>query len=60
VIPRDSDAGVKDSEKVTVVFLCEQTCHHPPISAAYYNCPERGIEAVGVDQIMAKVSFPCE
>lgn len=60
VLPREPDAGVKDSEKVTVVFLCEQTSHHPPVSAAYYHCPERGIEAVGIDQIVAKVSFPCE
>lgn len=60
VLPREPDAGVKDSEKVTVVFLCEQTSHHPPVSAAYYYCPERGIEAVCVDQILAKVSFPCK
>ncbi|KAL7419055.1 hypothetical protein Q5752_005891 [Cryptotrichosporon argae] len=54
----DAEAGVKDGEKVTVVFLCEQTSHHPPVSAAYYYCPERGVEAVCVDQITAKVSFP--
>ncbi|KAI9636141.1 uncharacterized protein MKK02DRAFT_44845 [Dioszegia hungarica] len=55
-IESDPDAGVKDSEKVSVVFLCEQISHHPPVSAAYYGCPERGIEAVGMDQIVAKVS----
>lgn len=55
---RERDAGVKDGENVTVVFLCEQTSHHPPVSAAYYYCPEKGIEAVGVDQIAARVSFP--
>lgn len=60
VSPREADAGVKESEKVTVIFLCEQTSHHPPVSAAYYSCPERGIEAVSVDQIVAKVSFPCK
>lgn len=69
------DAGVRDGEKVTVVFLvsavladgevadtrqCEQVSHHPPVSAAYYGCPEKGIEAIGIDQIAAKVSFPCE
>ncbi|KAL1407285.1 hypothetical protein Q8F55_006706 [Vanrija albida] len=58
VLPRDPEAGVKESEKVTVVFLCEQTSHHPPVSAAYYYCPERGIEAVGIDHILARVSFP--
>ncbi|CAK9786953.1 unnamed protein product [Cutaneotrichosporon oleaginosum] len=55
---RDPDAGVREEEKVTVVFLSEQTSHHPPVSAAYYYCPEKGIEAVCVDQIVAKVSFP--
>lgn len=60
VLPREPDAGVRESEKTTVVFLCEQTSHHPPVSTYYYGCPEKGIEAVGVDQIVAKVSFPCE
>ncbi|GFZ51684.1 Oxysterol-binding protein-like protein 1 [Saitozyma sp. JCM 24511] len=55
-IEGDPDSGVVESEKVTVVFLCEQVSHHPPISAAYYCCPERGIEAVGMDQIVARVS----
>lgn len=55
-IPSDPDAGVVDKEKVSVVFLCEQVSHHPPVSAAYYACPERGVEAYGMDQIAAKVS----
>ncbi|WVQ81738.1 hypothetical protein IAT38_003863 [Cryptococcus sp. DSM 104549] len=55
-VEADPDAGVVDSEKVTVVFLCEQVSHHPPISAAYYYCPEKGIEAYCMDQITAKVS----
>lgn len=40
---------------------CEQVSHHPPISSAYYICPEKGIEACNVDQISAKVSgmSPC-
>jgi hypothetical protein len=57
---RDPDAGVREEEKVTVVFLSEQTSHHPPVSAAYYYCPEKGVEAVCVDHIVAKVSFPCK
>lgn len=57
---RDPDAGVREDEKVTVVFLSEQTSHHPPVSAAYYYCPEKGVEAVCVDHIVAKVSFPCK
>ncbi|OXG83936.1 hypothetical protein C348_02476 [Cryptococcus neoformans Gb118] len=55
-VEADPDAGVLESEKVTVVFLCEQVSHHPPISAAYYYCPEKGIEAYCMDQIAAKVS----
>ncbi|ORX35858.1 hypothetical protein BD324DRAFT_629290 [Kockovaella imperatae] len=55
-IEADSDAGVVESEKVTVVFLCEQISHHPPVSAAYYACPEKGLEMVCMDQILAKVS----
>lgn len=43
-------------EGVAVIFLCEQVSHHPPVSAAYYACPDRGIEAVAMDQIAAKVS----
>lgn len=77
----DPDAGVLESEKVTIVFLvsrpdiivagdriqnangqvqCEQVSHHPPISAAYYYCPEKGIEAYCMDQIAAKVSGMCK
>nr|XP_019046799.1 hypothetical protein I302_03402 [Kwoniella bestiolae CBS 10118]OCF25729.1 hypothetical protein I302_03402 [Kwoniella bestiolae CBS 10118] len=55
-IESDPDAGVVESEKVTVVFLCEQVSHHPPVSACYYTCPEKGIEGYGMDQISAKVS----
>lgn len=57
---RDPDAGVREGEKVTVVFLSEQTSHHPPVSAYHYYTPEKGIECFGVDHIMARVSFPCE
>ncbi|MCJ1308674.1 hypothetical protein MMC25_002328 [Agyrium rufum] len=39
---------------VKVSFLCEQTSHHPPVSAYYYNCPEKGVSARGYDQIAAK------
>ncbi|RXK35211.1 hypothetical protein M231_07545 [Tremella mesenterica] len=55
-IEAEPDAGVVESEKVTVVFICEQVSHHPPVSAAYYTCPEKGIEAMGMDQITARVS----
>ena len=39
---------------LAVAFLCEQTSHHPPVSAYMYSCPEKNIEAYGMDQIAAK------
>jgi len=51
-------AGISDSKdgggRVRVSFLTEQTSHHPPVSAFYVDCPERGISARGFDQISAK------
>ncbi|KAI9754872.1 MAG: hypothetical protein M1815_005371 [Lichina confinis] len=48
--------GANDASKkpVTVSYLTEQTSHHPPISAFYIDCPERGISARGFDQLSAK------
>ncbi|EEA19739.1 hypothetical protein TMatcc_009885 [Talaromyces marneffei ATCC 18224] len=37
-----------------VCFLTEQTSHHPPVSAFYIDCPQRGVSARGFDQISAK------
>ena len=37
-----------------VNYLTEQTSHHPPVSAFYIDCPQRGIIARGFDQITAK------
>lgn len=39
---------------VKVSYLTEQTSHHPPVSAFYIDCPERGVSARGFDQISAK------
>ncbi|PUU75759.1 hypothetical protein B9Z19DRAFT_310504 [Tuber borchii] len=39
---------------VRVSFLTEQTSHHPPVSAFYIDCPEKGLSANGYDQISAK------
>jgi hypothetical protein len=39
---------------VRVSYLTEQTSHHPPVSAFYVDCPEKGISARGFDQISAK------
>ncbi|KAI5205941.1 hypothetical protein AUEXF2481DRAFT_3121 [Aureobasidium subglaciale EXF-2481] len=44
-----------DSGKpVKVSYLTEQTSHHPPVSAYYVDCPQKGISACGFDQISAK------
>jgi hypothetical protein len=37
-----------------VSYLTEQTSHHPPVSAFYISCPEKGLHARGYDQITAK------
>lgn len=39
---------------VKVSYLTEQTSHHPPVSAYYVDCPQKGISARGFDQISAK------
>ncbi|GAB7351350.1 hypothetical protein MBLNU459_g2034t1 [Dothideomycetes sp. NU459] len=41
-------------KKITVSYLTEQTSHHPPVSAYYVDCPEKGISARGFDQLSAK------
>jgi hypothetical protein len=43
-----------DPKQVTVSYLTEQTSHHPPVSAFYIDCPEKGIVARGYDQLSAK------
>ncbi len=57
----DVDAPMADIEGSTdttsqhcrVAFITEQTSHHPPISAFYAECRERGIVAYGMDQLSA-------
>ncbi|KAJ5397230.1 hypothetical protein N7509_005343 [Penicillium cosmopolitanum] len=43
-----------DKEKVKISYLTEQTSHHPPVSAFYIDCAERGVTARGFDQLSAK------
>jgi len=43
-----------DGKTVTVSYLTEQTSHHPPVSAFYVDCPEKGVSARGYDQLSAK------
>lgn len=42
------------SPTVRISYLTEQTSHHPPVSAFYVSCPEKGLHARGFDQISAK------
>jgi len=39
---------------VKVSYLTEQTSHHPPVSAFWVDCPDKGISACGYDQLSAK------
>ncbi|POR33377.1 Oxysterol-binding protein-like protein 1 [Tolypocladium paradoxum] len=43
-----------DSHPIRISYLTEQTSHHPPVSAFYVTCPEKGVRARGFDQITAK------
>lgn len=45
---------VSPSNPVTISYLTEQTSHHPPVSAFFVDCPEKGITARGFDQLSAK------
>ncbi|KAF2399860.1 hypothetical protein EJ06DRAFT_530647 [Trichodelitschia bisporula] len=42
------------TNKVKISFLTEQTSHHPPVSAFFIDCPEKGIIARGYDHLSAK------
>lgn len=50
----DDGGGGVGGEPVKVCYLTEQTSHHPPVSAFYIECPDRGVSARGYDQISAK------
>ncbi|PMD42376.1 oxysterol-binding protein-like protein [Hyaloscypha variabilis F] len=57
-IPKISSLDVvpapKLGNKVKVSYLTEQTSHHPPVSAFFVDCPEKGLTARGFDQLSAK------
>ncbi|KAK3703522.1 hypothetical protein LTR37_014369 [Vermiconidia calcicola] len=42
------------NKPVKVSYITEQTSHHPPVSAFYVDCPDKGISARGYDQLSAK------
>ncbi|KAF2144598.1 uncharacterized protein K452DRAFT_144460 [Aplosporella prunicola CBS 121167] len=49
-----SSAASTTGRTVKVSYLTEQTSHHPPVSAFWVDCPEKGITARGFDQLSAK------
>lgn len=50
----DGFPSASAEQPFTVSFLTEQTSHHPPVSAYYIECPEKGISARGFDQLSAQ------
>ncbi|KAF2714088.1 oxysterol-binding protein-like protein [Pleomassaria siparia CBS 279.74] len=52
--PSSSAVSTSGDKFVKVSYLTEQTSHHPPVSAFYIDCPEKGISARGFDQLSAK------
>ena len=49
----EEDSSTAD-KPVKVSYLTEQTSHHPPVSAFWVDCPDKGISARGFDQLSAK------
>lgn len=49
-----TQTAANPSKPVRISYLTEQTSHHPPVSAFYISCPEKGLHARGFDQITAK------
>lgn len=52
--PAAPEGSTTKNKKVKVSYLTEQTSHHPPVSAYYVDCPDKGISAQGFDQLSAK------
>ena len=59
ILGKAREATVADSlnskdRRIKVSYLTEQTSHHPPVSAFWVDCPDKGISARGFDQLSAK------
>ena len=48
------------SQPCVVKAVAEQISHHPPVSAFYYKCDEKGIAACGLDHICARFTGTCK
>ena len=53
-VSKQPPAPAHNAEPIRISYLTEQTSHHPPVSAYYAICPQRGISARGFDQLSAK------
>ncbi|KAK5001972.1 hypothetical protein LTR39_006803, partial [Cryomyces antarcticus] len=54
ILGKGAKSAPATNKPVRVSYLTEQTSHHPPVSAFYVDCPEKGISARGFDQLSAK------
>jgi hypothetical protein len=54
IVSNKSSNGGGSGNKIKLSYLTEQTSHHPPVSAFWIDCPEKGIYARGYDHIAAK------
>ena len=52
--PAAPEGDTTKGKVVRVNYITEQTSHHPPVSAYYVDCPDKGISARGFDQLSAK------
>ena len=52
--PKDPLAPSANKDPARISYITEQTSHHPPVSAYYVDCPDRGVHASGYDHINAK------
>ncbi len=52
--PSAPEGDSTKGKPVRINYLTEQTSHHPPVSAFYIDCPDKGISARGYDQLSAK------
>ncbi|KNC96862.1 uncharacterized protein SPPG_07694 [Spizellomyces punctatus DAOM BR117] len=51
---QESEKTLVDDTPLKVTCITEQISHHPPVSAYYYECKEKGIIGRGVDHISAR------
>ena len=52
--PTEPPSDKSIDHPLRISYVNEQTSHHPPVSAYYAECPERGLIFRGFDQISAK------